>query len=338
MKAFGLLALLAGVVFVSAAVAEDFAWDLPKGVAPPPAPADNPMSAVKVDLGRKLFNDPRLSRNFSLSCSTCHMQHRAYSETSATHPGVDDGPGKRNAPGLANVGYFPLLTWANPDDTSLEAQAHDPVFGEHPVEMGMSGMEGELVRRLSADACYRKLFAEAFANEAEPISVRTAFQAIGAFERTLLSFNSPYDRLQRGEPVLVSDQAKRGRLLFEQKGCQTCHSGPNFTDYKFHDIGLPHVESDAGLAEKTGRAEDRYRFRTPSLRNAGVTAPFMHDGSMTSITESIQAHTRTDQGGAAPVLSEEEAGDIAGFLETLTDDRFISSANFVKTPDRCRNP
>jgi cytochrome c peroxidase len=337
MKLPGILALLASAVFVSSAAAQDFIWNLPPGIPPPPVPADNPMSDVKVELGQRLFNDPALSRNFSLSCSVCHMQYRGYSEVSATHRGVDDGPGKRNAPGLANVGYFPLLTWANPNATSLEGQAHDPVFGEHPVEMGMAGREGELVQRLSADPCYRKLFSEAFAGESTPISVTTAFQAIAAFERTLLSFNSPYDRFQRGELAAISDRASRGALLFRQKDCQTCHGGPNFTDYAFHDIGLPRSERDAGLADKTGQAHDRNLFRTPSLRNVGVTGPFMHDGSITNITGAIMAHTKTDGGRAAPSVSEEEAGDIAGFLETLTDDAFISSRSF-KPADRCKNP
>jgi len=215
MRAFGaLVAALAGVVWVSAAAAPSFDWALPKGVAPPPVPADNPMTPEKVELGERLFVEPALSRDFSMSCDTCHQRHRGFSETLPTHPGVNEDPGKRNAPGLANVGYFTVLTWANPTNRTLEAQASDPIFGEHPVEMGMAKMEAELVRRLSADVCYRRQFAAAFPDEKDPISVKTVVKALGAFQRTLLSFNAPYDRAERGEPVAFSGQAMQGAVLF----------------------------------------------------------------------------------------------------------------------------
>lgn len=335
MRRLGLALVLVVAAIVPAALAQEFVWKLPPGVSPPPTPADNPMSEVKVDLGRRLFSDPKLSRDQSMSCGSCHWKHAAFAENRATHPGVDNSAGKRNPPPLANIGYVSPLTWANPHATTLELQALDPVFGEHPVEMGMAGMEAVLVERVSADACYRKLFAEAFPEEAASISLPTIFKAIAAFQRTLVSFDTPYDRMQRGESVDLSERAQAGLKLLEESGCRTCHSGPNFTDLSFHDIGLTPSERDAGLAEKTGRAEDANKFRTPTLRNIWVTGPFMHDGSIDTVTEAILAHTRITNNGAPLQLGEEEAADISIFLENLTDKSFIDISVSERMSARC---
>ncbi len=327
---------LAGAAFLSAAAAApDFDWRLPAGVAPPPVPADNPMSQAKVDLGHRLFYEPALSRNFSMNCGTCHQQHRGFSELLTTHRGVDGSMGKRNAPGLANIAYASPLTWADPTAVSLEAQAPNPIFGAHPVEMGMAGMEAELIRRLNKDECYRRQFAAAFPEENGAISVKTIAKALASFQRTLLSFDSPYDRRRRGEAVAVSEQANRGEALFKEKGCVTCHSGQNFTDYAFHDIGLPPAARDTGLESKTGRRRDANLFRTPSLRNVGETGPFMHDGSIASLSGSIRAHTRDKDGGPAPALSDSDAADLSLFLDTLTDRAFIKGVKFARPANRC---
>ena len=336
-KAFGvLLTALACAASLSASAADQFDWGLPEGVAPPPVPADNPMSAVKVELGQRLFHEPALSRDFSMSCASCHQQHRAFSETQKTHAGVNGQAGKRNAQSLSNIGYFPILTWADPAATSLEAQARNPIFGKHPVEMGMDGMEAELVRRLSANACYKGLFAAAFPEERGAVTLGTVTKAIAAYERTLLSFNSPYDRARRGEPAAISQGARRGAAVFEAKGCASCHAGENFTDYAYHDIGLPPAKRDAGLVEKTGKRGDANRFRTPSLRNVGVSGPFMHDGSINTLTGSILAHAKGRDGGPFPAVSEEEAAELAQFLDTLTDPGFVKSAKTGLKPARCQ--
>jgi cytochrome c peroxidase len=335
LKPVAATAVLVSLAFFPVAAAQVFSWSLPVGVAPPPVPADNPMTDVKVDLGRKLFADTRLSRDQSMSCGSCHWQHAAFAENRATHPGIDGSAGKRNPPPLANVGYASPLTWANPLVTTLERQALDPVFGEHPVEMGMAGLEKVLVERVSSDSCYNAMFAEAFPEERSPVSLTTIFKAIAAFERTLLAFNSPYDRAMRGEKVATTSQAKRGEELFEQKGCQSCHSGRNFSDYGYYDIGLPPSDRDEGLGERTGRPQENNLFRTPTLRNVWATGPFMHDGSITTVTGSILAHTKNADGRAAPVISEEEAADISMFLETLTDGSFLSSAAQPAAGKRC---
>lgn len=319
------------------ASAQTYQWKLPEGIAPPPVPADNPMSDTKVDLGLRLFGETKLSRNMSMACGSCHWHHLAFAENRATHPGIDNTPGKRNPPPLANIGYFPVLTWANPNATSLEIQALDPVFGEHPVEMGMAGMEKVMVERIARDACYTRHFAEAFPEEKEPVTLTTIFKAIAAFQRTLISFDSPWDKARRGKGE-VSERAKQGEALFAQKNCASCHSGPQFTDYTHHDIGLEPSERDAGLAEKTGRKEDANRFRTPTLRNLWLSGPFMHDGRITSVTESILAHAKAADGKPAPKVSEDEAADIAMFLETLTDKDFINNQDLVTVKFKCEAP
>jgi len=294
------------------------------------------MSQAKVDLGHRLFYESALSRNHSMNCGTCHQQHRGFSEILATHRGVDGSMGRRNAPGLANIAYASPLTWADPTADTLEAQATNPIFGQHPVEMGMADMEAELIERLSGDACYRQQFAAAFPQENGAISVKTVAKALAAFERTLLSFDSPYDRLGRGETVPTSEQARQGSTLFRQKGCDGCHSGQDFTDYQFHDIGLPSEARDIGLASKTRRPQDANQFRTPSLRNVSETGPFMHDGSIASLSSSVLAHTRGRNGGAAAAVSEAEAADLSLFLETLTDPGFIKGVKFARPADRCK--
>lgn len=328
--------LAAGVLaLLPAAIAQDFAWKLPPGVAPPSVPADNPMSEVKVNLGVRLFNDAKLSRDQSMSCASCHWRHAAFAENAATHRGVDNSAGKRNPPPLANAGYAPVLTWANPNATTLERQALDPVFGEHPVEMGMAGLENELLARLASDACYVRLFDEAFPGTSPSLTLPNVFKAIAAFQRTLVSFNSTYDRARRGETPGLDDSALAGERLFTEKNCHSCHAGPQFTDYLHHDIGLEPAERDRGLGEKTGLAEDNNRFRTPTLRNVWVTGPFMHDGSVASITGAIRAHTRSADGQASPVVTEEEAASISLFLETLTDASFLKLGNEPSLMERC---
>ena len=195
MRRFAASLTLAAAALVLAAFAQpQWRWDLPPGVAPPAVPADNPMSAAKVELGRRLFYDGDLSADGTVGCFNCHGQHRGFTESNAVHPGVKGAPGRRNAMMLGNVAYLSALTWADPTQRTLETQVLTPLMGEHPVEMGMKGQEAELVRRLSADACYRRQFAEAFPGEAGAIDPPHVAKAIAAFERTLVSFGSDYAR------------------------------------------------------------------------------------------------------------------------------------------------
>ena len=321
------LAVLAAAPVAGAA----WRWNLPDGVTPPPVPADNPMSTQKVELGRRLFYDADLSLDGTVSCATCHEQHRAFTEGNRTHPGVGGAPGRRNVMPLANVAYFDPLTWADPNQKTLEAQALVPILGIHPVEMGMTGREEELSRRLSSDQCYRQMFATAFPENGGRIDMGNVTRALAAFERTLLSFNSPYDRFQRGDRTAISAQAARGAELF-RFGCADCHSGPNLTDGKFHpsgrrgDPGDPMV--DHGLREITGAAADERQFRTPSLRNVALTGPYMHDGAVPDLLTAVRTH-----GGVT--ASERDIPELVAFLESLTDQGFVTNPDFALPKTAC---
>ncbi len=318
-------------VLAAAPVAAAWQWNLPAGVTPPPVPAGNPMTQAKVELGRRLFYDADLSLDGTVSCATCHEQHRGFTVGNATHPGVGGAPGRRNVMPLANVAYFDPLTWADPNQKSLEAQTLVPLLGTHPVEMGMAGKEAELSRRLSSDQCYRQMFAEAFPENGGRVDLPNVARALAAFERTLLSFDSPYDRYRRGDHAALSSAAARGAELF-QFGCADCHSGPDLTDGKFHpsgrrgDAGDPGM--DHGLREITGAAKDERQFRTPSLRNVALTAPYMHDGSVPDLLTAVRTH-----GGVN--ANEKDIPELVAFLESLTDRTFVTNPDLALPKTAC---
>lgn len=293
--------------------------------------AQRPASEVRVELGRRLFYDADLSIDGTMSCATCHEQHHGFTDSNATRPGVHGDAGRRNIQTLANVGTFAALTWGNPRITRLEDQALIPIAGTTPVEMGFHGQEKVLEDRIGGQACYRKLFAAAYPGEA--VSLKTITRALAAFQRTMVSRDASYDQRKRGEAVDTSIEAVRGEALFFGKaGCASCHAAPDFTDATgpnaFHRIDLP-FSGDQGLGEVTGKAEDNGKFRTPSLRNVGVSAPYLHDGSARTLTGAIRRH-RT-----AMDLKDGEVEDLAAFLRTLTDDRFVADPRFSLPKTSC---
>ena len=305
---------------------------------PPPAqpiPADNPTTAAKVELGRRLFHETALSIDRTLACATCHQQSRAFSDGARTHVGVHGLAGRRNVMGLANVSLFGSLTWRDPVQVGLERQVFVPLMGDDPIEMGMSGQEAVIVERLSTDACYPRQFLAAFPDDKGEISSYAVARAIAAFERTLVSFDTPYDRYRRGDAAAISDPAKRGEARFAALGCASCHAGPAFTDAtgrevkaSFHSLGLG--GADQGLAEVTQDRRDRGRFRTPSLRNVALTAPYFHDGSAPTLAEAIRRHP-----GPARKVAEPEMSDVVAFLTTLSDQGFVTDPRF-SPPAPCR--
>lgn len=328
--------LSAGFVFlmVGAALAlPEYVWQLPPGVTPPPVPADNPMSDAKVALGRRLFYDADLSRDGTTSCATCHEQHRAFTEGNATHGGVGGVPGRRNVMGLANVGYFTPLTWADPTQRHLEAQMMVPLEGDHPVEMGMAGQREELVRRLAGDTCYQRMFADAFPETGGRIDVVSVGKALATFERTMISRAAPYDRFLRGDKKALSPVALRGLRKFGALGCDSCHSGVDFTDLRYHAIetGISNAV-DNGLAEITHRSGDEGAFRTPSLRNATLTGPYLHNGSARTLEDAIRRHSTHRP------LNAGEVDELAAFLASLTDAGFISNPAFSLPATACGKP
>lgn len=343
-------------------------WDLPKGFPVPNVPADNPMSAEKVALGRHLFYDTRLSANGTFACATCHEQRHAFADTKPRGIGSTGEMHPRGSMSLANVAYSPALTWGNPIMKRLEQQAVVPMFGETPVELGLAGKEGELMRRLGADARYRELFPAAFPGDTTAISLEHVVKAIATFERTLISGNSAYDRAQRGDVHAMSPSAKRGEQLFfsEKMECFHCHGGFNFTgttDYvgkgipevEFHNTGLYNIDGkgaypkdNPGLREFSQRAEDEGKFKAPTLRNIALTAPYMHDGSIPTLVgvmdhyaaggRTIATGPNKGVGSRNPNRSEfitgftmtaAEKRDMIAFLTALTDSSFITNTRFT---------
>ncbi|MEE4451183.1 cytochrome-c peroxidase [Novosphingobium resinovorum] len=285
---------------------------------------------AQVALGRRLFHDGDLSINGTLSCATCHDPRHSFADGVRAHPGAHGEAGLRNVPSLVNVGSLSPLTWGNAGLTTLELQAMVPITGEDPVEMGMKGQEAELARRLSANHCYRKLFRASFPATRGRIDFASVAAALAAFQRTIVSHDTAWDRAAAGGPPLAG-AAARGEALFRGKaGCAGCHAGREFTDLAFHRLpGEPETpeNGDFGLARVTGRSEDRGRFRTPSLRNVALTAPYLHDGSADTIAAVLARH------GAA--LSPAEAGDIEAFLGDLNDTQVTHNAAYARPGRSC---
>lgn len=344
-----------------------FVWSLPAWMAPPPVPEDNPMTPAKVDLGRHLFYDARLSRDGTVACASCHDQARAFTDGRNLAVGVDGTVGIRNAPSLANVGYFPMLTWGNPHMTSLEFQSLVPMFGDNPDEMGSNGKESEIFDLLAADPYYAESFAAAFP-ERPNVDLFTVTRALGAFQRSMISVNSPYDRFKYwNEEDALSDAAKRGEQLFfdHRFECYHCHVGVMFTDNLqtsrgaiaetgSHNTGLYNINGtgaypphSSGFYEFTGRPADIGRFRTPSLRNVGVTAPYFHDGSAETLEDVLAHYARAgrmiEEGPYAGDGSQNphkdglivgfeatnaEIADLIAFLNSLTDESFLTNPAF----------
>ena len=338
---------------------QTYRYDIPAWAPQPVTPADNPMSAAKVELGRRLFYDARLSSNGQMSCGTCHEQARAFTDGKATHSGVHGDPGLRNVMPLANVAYMPTLTWANPNLKRLEDQVLVPLFGDRPVEMGLQAQEKSLFATLAADPEYPRLFRAAFPQTGGRIDLSSLTKSVASFLRSLNSFDSPYDRYRHGgDAHAISDAAKRGEALFfgDTLECSHCHGGLNFTDNLrrqgqafpetgFHNTGLYNQDGrgaypadNPGLREFTGKPEDEGRFRTPSLRNVALTAPYMHDGSIPSLEAVIREHYAVGgraaggPNGKSPrrdaliegfPVTDAEVGDLVAFLESLTDQTFI---------------
>jgi cytochrome c peroxidase len=372
-RSLGVGTIALGVILLSGAAGAamghaEWRWDVPNGFPVPNVPADNPMSAVKVELGRRLFYDRRLSGNQTFSCANCHQQSRAFADALPRGIGSTGEQHPRGSMSLGNIAYSPALTWANPLMKHLEAQALVPMFGETPVELGLAGKESVLLARLKAEPVYPPLFAEAFPGSADPISLQNITRAIAAFERTLITANSPYDREQRGERGALSASARRGSQLFfsERLECFHCHGGFNFTgtaDYvgkgipevEFHNTGLYNVDGKGGfphdapgLREFTQRPEDEGKFKAPSLRNIALTAPYMHDGSIRTLEEvldhyaaggrTISSGPNKGVGSANPNKSEfingftltaQEKRDVVAFLHALTDSSFIRNPKFA---------
>jgi len=317
--------------------AQDYAWDLPKGFPKPHVPAGNPMSAAKVELGRYLFYDTRLSVNGKESCATCHKQELAFTDGRTVAIGTTGELHPRGAMSLVNVAYAGALTWNNASLRDLEDQALVPMFGEHPIELGLREGDGFLPA-LRAEKRYRALFERAFPGETDRITVKNAVKAIACFERSIISARSPYDRYHyAGDDNAVSESAKRGEILFfnQHLACFRCHGGFNFSDASVSErnAGRTVELHNNGLPAAAGN------FKTPTLRNIAVTAPYMHNGSLKTLDDVVNHYaaggtgTGHDNPGKDPLiagfqLSPQDRADLIAFLKSLTDEPVLHDPRF----------
>ncbi len=354
----------------------DWVWDLPPGFPVPTVPSENPMSKAKVELGRHLFNEKRLSGDRSMSCGSCHFQSLAFSDGKQFPSGITNETHPRNSQHLSNVVYQTRLTWNNPLMVNLEVQARVPLFGESPIELGLSN--SEYLQLLKSDERYRSLFMNAFGNSDSAFNEQNVRFALASFQRSLISGWSNFDKISNKQTVSLSSaeiqSINRGNSFFnsEVAECFHCHGGFNFTDtnlhsgqvsaeFAYHNNGT-HTKAfyDALPLEKQGLKaitlleSDQGKFKAPSLRNIGLTFPYMHDGSIMcddsenpkitlgktnescarnalgKVLEQYKAggleHPAKDGTLIRPfTMSEQEKSDMINFLMSLTDSVFINN-------------
>jgi cytochrome c peroxidase len=299
--------------------------------------SDLPQPNVRAQLGRYLFYDRRMSVNGAASCAVCHRQELAFTDGRAKAQGATGQLHPRSSMSLVNVAFSGAFNWSDPSVHSLEEQALKPMFGTNPVELGLGSIRADFLTLLRTDRTYAALFPQAFPNQPDPYTIANVAKALAAFERTIVSKNSPWDRFHLGDAAAISESAKRGEILFFLDGgpsCFRCHNGPNFTDGEFHNTALyvRYPAPNRGLFEHTGRPADIGRFKTPTVRNVALTAPYMHDGSIATLEEVVDHYAA---GGRAPAnstkdklmhgfhMTPQNRADLVAFLRSLTDDDLI---------------
>jgi cytochrome c peroxidase len=319
----GTAALALTSVVHPAQAADAYQWKLPRGFPEPAVPADNPMSAAKVALGRQLFADTRLSVTGRYSCQSCHSPERAFTDGLARSRGATGETLPLNAPTLLNAAYNASLGWSDARVHTFEQQMRGPLFNEHPVELGLAGREAGLERTLLADAALTRAFEAAFPGETRAVTTDNVIRAIAAYLRTLLSASSRFDRyVFAGEHDALDAAQKRGMELFfsTRSGCAVCHGGINFAGAwvdSEHAAATP-VFADTGTGQLV---------RVPSLRNLAATAPYMHDGRFATLDAVLDHYEKLaiDPGAEArlrrPQLTTQERGDLEQFLGSLNDAR-----------------
>ena len=357
------LLLLPGMVAAAAPVVTPadatppYEWHLPPGFAQPRVPSDNPMSAAKVSLGRRLFFDTRMSRTGGYACASCHRPPLAFTDGRARAVGSTGAMLPRSSMSLLNVAYARTFGWRTPGARSLEAQMQQPMFNDHPIELGLRGEEQRMMRDFAADPALAREFAAAFPGAGPAVSITHVIQAIACFERSLIAGRSAFDRYvfddDRGA---LTDGAKRGMAIFfsPRGGCGACHFGIAFAGPAATVPDRPAARS----AERSKiRPADRHSgpassasvdppvfadtgtggvFKVPTLRNIGVTAPYMHDGrfgDLGAVLDHYEHPGRDAQQGEAvdtrlrPLhLDPSEKQDLIDFLNSLTDLQWAAGA------------
>jgi cytochrome c peroxidase len=294
-----------------------------------------------------------MSVNGKASCATCHKQELAFTDGRAAGLGATGESHSRGAMSLVNVAWSAALTWSNPEMTSLEKQALVPMFGDHPVELGLREGDGFLPM-LRSDAKYRELFEHAFPADADRFTIPNVTKALASFERSIVSARSPYDRYHYDrDDSAISDSAKRGEVLFfnQHLSCFRCHGGFNFAgatfteknprpEIEFHNTGLynPYPAPNVGIFEFTKAPADQGKFKAPTLRNIALTAPYMHDGSIPTLEGVLDHYAAGGRAHDNPnkdpliggfTLTQQDRDDLIAFLKSLTDDEVIRDPRFA---------
>lgn len=320
----------AGMTFqaMEAKAARPVVIEVPLGLPELPVPADNPMTMEKIELGKMLYFDPRLSINHNLSCATCHDPDLGYSNAAPKAVGVNHAVGGMNAPTVLNAAYASAQFWDG-RAADLEGQAGGPMT----ASVEMAGIPDEIVQTLNKIPEYRALSMAAFG---EYLSFNNISKAIAAFERTIIAGNSPFDKYYYGnEKGAMSEAAIRGKEVFDNpdKGnCKKCHTYSKtdgyFSDNLFHNVGIgmgKKDKPDVGRQAVTKKSEDKGRFRTPTLRNVVETAPYFHDGSVYSLKEAakicltgIPNDNLDPEYKAKRKLTDQELNDVTEFMKALS--------------------
>ncbi len=277
----------------------------------PPIPADNSMTPLKIELGKMLFFDPRLSSSGVISCATCHNPSFAFTDRVSRALGHKHQVGPRNTPTVLNSAFLKNQFWDGRAAT-LEEQALGPI----QASVEMNEKLDNVVKRLNAIPAYKELFQEVFGRTPAPVTPKNIAKAMAAFERTLLTPNSPFDRYLAGDKKAISKRAKRGWDLFQNKGCIACHNGPIFTNSTFQKIQVP-GSTDLGRYLVTKKEEDKYKFRVQTLRNVALTYPYFNNGSVWKLRDAVKIMSREMLGSET---GDKDADDIVAFLKTLTGD------------------
>lgn len=316
---------LVAILLVAAGAAIQAQDEAPLGLPRVKHPKDNPSTPEKIALGKQLYFDPRLSLDNTVSCATCHDPQKGWSNGEAVATGVGGLKGGRSSPTIINSAYGRMQFWDG-RAKDLEEQALGPI--QNPIEMTMS--LDKVVERLNQIPGYKQQFQDIFGTDVTSDGIA---YAIAAYERTVLSGDAPYDRFKAGDESALSESAQRGLALFNGKAqCSSCHSGPNFTDNAFHNVGVSIDKEmpDLGRFEISGLEGDKGAFKTPTLREIARTAPYMHDGSQATLEEVIEHYNKggtpnpqLDEGIFELNLTPEEKADLITFLkEGLSSDSY----------------
>ena len=302
-----------------------FALELPPGFPAPPLNTDNPLTQASVELGRKLFFERRLSKDALISCGSCHIPERAFSDTVPLSIGVHGTVGLRNSPTLANLAYHPAF-FRDGGVPDLEIQVLAPIHD--PVEMDFDIHAAALL--LKDEEPYAELSMRAYERELDGFVIT---RAIANYERTLISGWSRYDAFRyQNDASALSPEEVRGWQVFSgpEANCIACHNGPDLSDHSYRNIGLYLNYADEGRQRISLRPEDNGKFKVPTLRNIALTAPYMHDGSLPTLEAVVDhfssggvGHPNTDPLIGAFSLTAQERLDLLAFLRALTDDRTL---------------